>query len=296
MDDAEHLSKSSNIRVILAQLSGAFPMDQEAILKLLPRGIKLMSVKKFGVSAFTATGRIKALESTVYYFLSQVAYGEQGRVMLNGEAPDFIPKPAGFGAYVQAPAAYFYLSEFVDMAEDVTTPPDPAEWSKRLANMHKQSRSPTGYRAMFYRKLFLGICRLDIEANGSWPALTLELATKQVADVIIPQFLGNLKTPAVRKPTSLSSDAGSYFAHNEMELGHWRCEFIHDCNRLYSLKGAIVYSVGHPNNSLKKTAYNNMLYLIEKYGPLDGVDKYNPSIDPSITGACIVPHLAEGLI
>lgn len=39
-----------------------------------------------------------------------------------------------------------------------------------------------------------------------------------------------------------------------------------------------------------------MLYLCEKYAPLDGVDKYDPRIDPSLTGARIVPHLAEGLI
>ncbi|KAK4665647.1 hypothetical protein QC763_0064640 [Podospora pseudopauciseta] len=120
---------------------------------------------------------------------------------------------------------------------------------------------------------------------------------------------------------SLLFDAGSYFAHNEMELGHWRCEFsavfrdksytehyqqnypppepveeFDDRNRLYSLKGAIVYSAGHPQSSMRKTAYNNMLYLIEKYAPLNKVDKYDPNIDPSITGACIVPHLAEGFI
>lgn len=77
---------------------------------------------------------------------------------------------------------------------------------------------------------------------------------------------------------SLLFDAGSYFAHNEMELGHWRCEFssvfgselytrhyllnypaaepaneFDDRNRLYSLKGAINYSAGHPGSSLRKT-------------------------------------------
>jgi hypothetical protein len=33
-----------------------------------------------------------------------------------------------------------------------------------------------------------------------------------------------------------------------------------------------------------------MCYLCEKYAPLEGVDEYNPSIDPSLTGARIVPH------
>lgn len=39
-----------------------------------------------------------------------------------------------------------------------------------------------------------------------------------------------------------------------------------------------------------------MCYLCEKYAPTDGIDKYDPRIDPSITGASIVPHLLEGLI
>lgn len=63
-----------------------------------------------------------------------------------------------------------------------------------------------------------------------------------------------------------------------VELGHWRCEFssvfrskvytrhylrnypaaepadeFDDRNRLYSLKGAINYSAGHPGCSLRKT-------------------------------------------
>lgn len=94
----------------------------------------------------------------------------------------------------------------------MTTPPDPVEWTKRLANMHKQSQSPTGQFgfpvktcdgktshttdweeswAVFYRTLFLGVCKHDIEANGSWPEL--ELATEQIANAVIPQLLDNLK-------------------------------------------------------------------------------------------------------
>ena len=39
-----------------------------------------------------------------------------------------------------------------------------------------------------------------------------------------------------------------------------------------------------------------MCYLCEKYAPIDNIGKYDPQIDPKITGARIVPHLAEGLI
>lgn len=77
---------------------------------------------------------------------------------------------------------------------------------------------------------------------------------------------------------SILFDVGSYYAHNEMELGHWRCEFssvfrseayiraylrnfpaaepadeFDDRNRLYSLKGAINYSAGHPGSVVRKT-------------------------------------------
>ena len=249
--------------------------------------------------------------------------------MLNGEwesskmiyaiKPDFIPKPLGFGHYkTRKPATtYFYLSEFVDM--DVTASPDPVNWGVRLAALHKASVSPTGKFgfplktcdgklahtvdwdaswASFYRKLLLGVCKLDMETNEPWPEL--ERATAQVCDVVIPRLLGNLCTSEGGEPIkpciihgdlwegnmginretgdTLLFDAGSYFAHNEMELGHWRCEFssvfraevytreclqkypaaepadeFDDRNRLYSLKGAINYSAGHPGTPLRKT-------------------------------------------
>ena len=41
-------------------------------------------------------------------------------------------------------------------------------------------------------------------------------------------------------------------------------------------------------------AYNDMLYLCEKYGPLDSLEKYNPERDVSITGA-YVPFVIKQL-
>lgn len=34
-------------------------------------------------------------------------------------------------------------------------------------------------------------------------------------------------------------------------------------------------------------AYNDMLYLCEKYGPLDSLEKYNPEKDISVSGVHI---------
>ncbi|KFX99302.1 hypothetical protein V490_01848 [Pseudogymnoascus sp. VKM F-3557] len=356
-----------SIKEILAQLNGRFPMD-EAVVDVLPKGSKFLSVEYFGSSAWTVTGKVIArnADGTENVYFLKVAYGEHGGTMLKGEfesskeiyqlMPDFIPEPCGFGKYYSDQVTYFYICEFVDM--DVATSPDPVKFTSRLAELHKRSKSPTGNFgfsvttcdgkmahtvewekswAVFYRKLLLGVCKLDLEANGPWPEL--ERATEQVATKVIDRLLGALQSEGrqikpciihgdlyegnmgINKKTgdTLLFDAGSYYAHNEMELGHWRCEFsshfrsktwtenyrlnyspaepvdeFDDRNRLYSIKGAINYSAGHPESSLRKTAYNNMLYLCEKYAPIDGVDSYDPRIDPSITGASIVPH--EGLI
>ncbi|KAK8066680.1 hypothetical protein PG997_013427 [Apiospora hydei] len=287
------------IKERLLQLNGVFPMD-DAVIEALPGGSTFVSAEHFSKSAFTITGKVTARNekgAEQLYFL-KVAFGDQGRTMLRGE-------------YESSKIIY----KFVDM--DVITAPDPAEFTKRLAQLHKLSESPTGKFgfavqtcdgqvahtvdwnsswADFYLKLLLGVCKKDLEANGPWPEM--ELATKQVADAVIPRLLGRLQengrklTPCIvhgdlwegnmginmRTGDSILFDAGSYFAHNEMELGHWRCEFssvfraeeytrhylrnyppaapaseFDDRNRLYSLKGAINYAAGHPGSTLRKT-------------------------------------------
>ncbi|KAH0526190.1 hypothetical protein TsFJ059_009546 [Trichoderma semiorbis] len=195
------------IKQILAQLSGVFPTD-EAVVEALPAGSTFVSIKHFGTSAWTITGRLITLDqdgSEKIYFL-KVAYGETGPVMLNGEfessktiystMSNFIPEPFGFGKYkIQSPPTYFYLSEFIEM--DVTTAPDPGDFCHKLATLHKLSKSPTGKFgfhtktcdgdraqvvnwqdswAVFYRNLFLGVCELDIKPNGEY-----QRAIQQVA-------------------------------------------------------------------------------------------------------------------
>lgn len=39
-----------------------------------------------------------------------------------------------------------------------------------------------------------------------------------------------------------------------------------------------------------------MCYLGEKYAPIDGIDKYDPSIGSCITVPTIIPHLADELL
>lgn len=230
--------------------------------------------------------------------------------------PDFIPTPIGFGRFrAQSPATYFYLSQYVDM--DVTTPPDAAEFAGRLAQLHRASRSPNakfGFHVptcdgdrpqvvdwedtwtVFYRNMFLGVCQRDIKRNGPWPEY--ERAIQQVAWKVIPRLLDDLREEGqpikpciihgdlwegnmginLKTGETILFDAGSFYGHNEMELGAWRCEYtsvfrdktytteylrhypaaepaaeFDDRNRLYSLKGGINYSAGHSGSELRKT-------------------------------------------
>ncbi|KAH6680768.1 Fructosamine kinase-domain-containing protein [Halenospora varia] len=107
-------------------------------------------------------------------------------------------------------------------------------------------------------------------------------------------------------------DPGSVYAHNEMEFGTWRCSWAFhfnapiyqrlyqrhiepsepaeewdDRNRLYSLHPYLNDSAGHPGSVSRQTAYNDMLYLCEKYGPLDSLEKYDPEKDVMVTKAYV---------
>ncbi|KAK1638602.1 Fructosamine kinase-domain-containing protein [Colletotrichum phormii] len=363
----EHHNVDSELHLrnqkLRARQDRKFPTE-EAIEEALPEGFSIDSAESFGYSAWAITGKLVARSSnSEKVFFIKAAYGETGRVMLLGEfessktiyklMPDFIPEPFGYGKYKKAELpTYFCMSEFVDF--DVTRAQDPANFCKRLAEMHETSQNLSdrfGFRvttcdgnrphnveweqswAEFYRMLLLHTLSLDIKKNGSWDKY--ERAAHQVASKVIPQLLEGLTwkgqpikpslihgdlwegNTGISKRTNLPMlfDAGSYFAHNEMELGHWASEFspifgkqaymdrylacfpkaepvdgFDDRIQLYSLKGGINYSAGHRGSRLRTSAYNSILYLCEKYAPIDGVDKYDESIDPIKTGAKIVSH------
>lgn len=230
--------------------------------------------------------------------------------------PGFIPTPYAYGKYKTTnPVTYFFLSDFIDM--NVTTAPDPVEFTSKLAELHKKGRSRNGKFgfhvttcdgkmpntiawqdswAVFYGNLLRGICKIDLETNEPWPEL--ERATEQVISKVVPRLLGNLKHEgkpidpcilhgdlwdfnlgiSIETGDVVMYDVGSYYGHNEMDLGQWRADFclhlrsklytqhylqnysaaepveeFNDRNRLYSLKGTMNYSAGHPNCIVRQT-------------------------------------------
>jgi protein-ribulosamine 3-kinase len=94
----------------------------------------------------------------------------------------------------------------------------------------------------FFTKMLQHSIKIDTQENGTWDALSTVSA--RVIDSVIPLLLGPLESDGrTVKPSLIHGDlwdgnigtdcetgdvyvfdAGAYYAHNEMELGMWRCE------------------------------------------------------------------------
>ncbi|KAI0163900.1 Fructosamine kinase-domain-containing protein [Xylariaceae sp. FL1272] len=261
--------------------------------------------------------------------------------------PHFVPRPIGWGSYPdEGKYVYFFLGAFHEM--EFSKRPDPAEFIGNIVEIHSKGESPNGmfgfpvpttigrmqhnvtweqsWAASFTHQLG-AIIKYDTDANGAWAEL--EAASKHLIDRIIPRLLGVLQTwgrqivPAlihgdlwernvgtdVDTGRVILFDAGSTYAHNEMEFGTWRCSWAthfkdpvymslyqramppsepreewDDRNRLYGIYQYLVASAGHPGSGYRRIAYNDVLYLCEKYSRLQGLEKYDATIDPVSNG------------
>ena len=220
--------------------------------------------------------------------------------------PAAIPKPLARGRFkTKNPATYFFLCEFAEMSNG---DPDPDRLCARIIELHEKSVSPTGKFGFhvrtcngrtpqatewdsswtsFFAKLMVHVMAEDVKTNGSWP--DLENTGARLVSHVIPRLVGALETEGRSvKPCLIHGDlwegntgtsaetgdiilfdAGSYYAHHEMEIGDWRCPYNKvtskvytdtyrrnhadsepvqewdDRNRLYSTYYDIVYSVNH---------------------------------------------------
>lgn len=294
-----------------------FPLDPEIISKF-PTGTKILSVVPFGKSDWTITACLQAElpgGSTERYFL-KCASEDSGRAFMEGEfhamsalhaaAPDFAPKPHSWGEFrTKEPRTYFLLSQFIDMRVGV---PEPNQFCKKLARLHRDSVSPTGtfgfhintyqghssqdvgwdasWTACF-TKMLSHVMQLDVKANGHWAEL--DQVGHRILTLVIPRLIGALESDGRSiKPCLIHGDlwegnigtsnetsdiyifdAASFYAHNEMEIGDWRCPYnkIHnevytrtylqhfgpsepkeewdDRNRMYCVYYNVIYSVNH---------------------------------------------------
>ena len=228
--------------------------------------------------------------------------------------PTLVPQPHAWGKFkTEQPDTYFFLCDFIDMRNQL---PDPARLCPRIAELHRMSVSPTGkfgfhiptYHgkypqsvqwndnwASFFRNLLEDALRLDLGTNGPWP--DFEKVSERVLNKVIPRLLGVLqKNGRSIKPclihgdlwegnigtaygdnSILIFDSGAYYAHNEMEIGMWRCvrhqisskiftrQYFReypvsepvkewdDRNRIYCVKMNIVHSAHHKGDVVRQT-------------------------------------------
>lgn len=220
--------------------------------------------------------------------------------------PDLVPKPHSWGKYaIEDLEAYFFIAEFIDMRQGM---PRPRQLCTRLARLHRESQSPNGQFGFhittcqgrvpqavsweknwttFFTKLLQHVTDLDFQRNGHWEAL--DKLERRLASHVIPRLLDALADDGrTVKPCLIHSDlwegncgtgwnngnvyifdAAAFYAHNEMEVGNWRCYYNKisnkaysraylrqycpsepkyewsDRNRLYSIYYNVIYSVNH---------------------------------------------------
>ncbi|MCJ1375990.1 hypothetical protein MMC20_007228 [Loxospora ochrophaea] len=208
--------------------------------------------------------------------------------------------------------------------------PEPTQFCAKLADLHAKSVSPTGKFgfqvpavqgivaqkvdwnsswASLFGTMLADLVQQDIAKNGPWPEL--EQAFEETRAIVIPRLLGVLETGGrTLKPclihgnmwegncgTELETgavriyDAGSFYAHNEMELGLWRSERIRlrskaymrqylrnfgvsepvdefeDRIRCYSIKYNLAHSCHHAGSYVREKAFEDMCFLVAKYAP-----------------------------
>ena len=225
---------------------------------------------------------------------------------LHKTMPDFVPRPLSWGKYrISNPDKYYVLEEFVEMSND---DPEPDQLCLKLAKLHRESVSPTGKFGfqvttcngrtpqevswesswtVFFSNLLRHVVNLDFEVNGMWEEL--DILAKKTFESVIPRLIGTLERDGRSvKPCLIHADlwegntgtscetgsiyifdSGAFYAHNEMEIGNWRCHYnkIHkeiytrtylryygrsepeeewdDRNRMYSIYFNVIYSVNH---------------------------------------------------
>ncbi|EFR02384.1 hypothetical protein MGYG_05380 [Nannizzia gypsea CBS 118893] len=177
---------------------------------------------------------------------------------INSVSPTLAPKPWIWGKYKEEDS-YFMLTDFREVGQQ---PPDPVKFTARLAGLHKSSVSPTGKFgfhtttchgtitqvtdlweqswAVLYRKQLAHMFAMDLEKHGRWPEF------EQLCDItlnkVIPRLLEPLQSDGRSiKPCLLHGDcwdentatdqatgepfifdAGSFYGHNEYDIGNWR--------------------------------------------------------------------------
>jgi len=175
---------------------------------------------------------------------------------MHGASPVFVTKPYAWGRFDEPePETYFLLAEFRDVGEQ---PPDPIRFTARLAELHRNSISPTGkfgFHATtchstvpqvtncwedswskLYQKQFGLMVKLDLEKNGYWPEF--KVLCDLTLEKVIPRLLEPLQSEGRSiKPCLVHGDLWDENAATDMNTGE---PFVFDAGSFYGRKSQAI--------------------------------------------------------
>ena len=223
----------------------------------LPNGERINYFLKVGELTILAPNLVKMKADP----LQVTALDEVGRTMTEGEfeslkemhatSPIFVPKPHAWGRYNKSePESYFLLAEFRNVG---VQPPDPVTFTARLAEFHRNSKSPTGkfgfhtttchafiaqltdcwedsWSRLFQRQLSHMVA-LDQERNGEWEEFKIvcDLTLKKV----VPRLLEPLQSEGRSiKPCLIHGDLWDENTATDMDTGE---PFVFDAGSMYGM-------------------------------------------------------------
>jgi protein-ribulosamine 3-kinase len=293
---------------------------------VLPPGEKILKIVKHVYSSWASTRRLVAESSDgrpASYFLKVTTHSRcyglanhsrtlkiilsvdaDERVLGEYEAmraiydtaPNFAPEPLGYGKCVDQDG-HFFICRFLHI--DHNTLPEPVSLAKKLAELHKNSVSPTGMFGFhcktfdgklplntawesswtkFFTTLIQDVYNMDVKVNGFWQEL--DEVMQVTYEKLIPRLLDPLTAEGRSiKPSLIHGDlwesnigtdvqtkevyifdACSYYAHHEKEVAIWRCEH----HRMTDEKYRSEYFMNNPPSEPQEEYDDrNRLYAVE---------------------------------
>ncbi len=170
---------------------------------------------------------------------------------IHATSPTFAPRPYAWGRYHGTePETFFLLAEFRNVGEQ---PPDPIKFTARLAELHHNSKSPTGkfgfhtttchafltqdtdcwedsWSRMFQRQLAHTVA-LDREKNEQWGEF--KILCDLTLEKVVPRLLEPLQSGGRSiKPCLIHGDLWDENTATDMDTGE---PFVFDAGSMYGM-------------------------------------------------------------
>lgn len=242
------------------------------VVAALPSGTIVIEILPHGTSywcGWTRTSEIhtKQADGSELSFFLKVSQTDAGKTMmvqefesmkaLHGVMEDLVPKPIAHGTYAANPNIHFFVSEFIEMTDDV---PDTSLMAS-LADLHSRAISPNGkygfsiqtvqrtvpqYTAWtdsweeFFANSLKRVFEFEEKTHG--PDKELKTLERAILQKVVPRLLRPLETGGrsikprlihgdiwdgnastrVADDSPVLFDASCVYAHSEAELGPLR--------------------------------------------------------------------------